>query len=200
MERSWKKIRVLPIGADTTPWIEDEPWRRSLGLVLERMEENQRRWLIALLSLQLGHGGIRRLSEMTGMDEKTIRTGRQELAHELEDCPPARQRRQGAGRKTLTQKDLSLESDFEELIRHDIAGDPGSSDTWVRHSLRELQKAMNRKGHAISHATIRTLLKKRGIRCKPTANALPDHLTRTATGSSPISRKPKKRSRRRDCP
>ena len=158
------------------------------------MEENLRRWLIALLSLQLGHGGLRRLSELTGMDEKTIRTGRRELANELEDCPFARRRRPGAGRKPLTQTDPTLEKDFDELIRHNLAGDPGSSDTWVRHSLRELQKAMNEKGHAISHVTIRRLLKKRGIRCKPTANALPGRLTRTATGSSPISRRRKTRS------
>ena len=49
MGRSWKKITVLPVGRNTTPWLEDEEWMQALTLVLERMEENQRRWLMGLL-------------------------------------------------------------------------------------------------------------------------------------------------------
>ena len=184
MERKWLQIRVLPMGEDTTPWLHDEQWVRSLRVVLDRLEEDQRRWVLALLSLQVGRGGISRLSEIAHMDNDTFTKARRELAEDLQSCPRQRIRRAGAGRKPLTQTDPSLEDDLQHLIRNDIAGDPCSDDQWVRQTLRELQEALRTRGHTISHTTVRELLKKRGFRCKRTANASPAPLTRTARDNS----------------
>jgi len=184
MERKWLQIRVLPMGEDTTPWLHDEQWVRSLRVVLDRLEEDQRRWVLALLSLQVGRGGISRLSEISHMDNDTFTKARRELAEDLQSCPRQRIRRAGAGRKPLTQTDPSLEDDLQQLIRNDIAGDPCSGDKWVRQTLRKLQEALRTRGHAISHTTVRELLKKRGFRCKRTANASPAPLTRTARDNS----------------
>jgi len=93
------------------------------------------------------------------------------LAEQLRSCPRQRIRRAGAGRKPLTQSDPALEGDLEQLIRDDIAGDPGSDDKWVRQTLRQLQGALQTMGHTVSHTTVRELLKKKGFRCKRTANA-----------------------------
>jgi hypothetical protein len=184
MERKWLQIRVLPMGEDTTPWLHDEQWVRSLRVVLDRLEEDQRRWVLALLSLQVGRGGISRLSEIAHMDNDTFTKARRELAEDLQSCPRQRIRRAGAGRKPLTQTDPSLEDDLQQLIRNDIAGDPCSDDPWVRQTLRELQEALRTRGHTISHTTVRELLKKRGFRCKRTANASQAPLTRTARDNS----------------
>jgi hypothetical protein len=189
MERTWKTITVLPVKDDTAPWIEEEEWTDCLRLILERMEENQRRWVVALLSLQLGHGGVGRLARVAGIDEKTIRTGRAELANGLEDCSPGRVRREGAGRKPLIETDPTLEKDFEEMIREDVAGDPCTNDTWVRRTLRELQTSLQRQGHSISRMTVRKLLKKRGIRCRPIGSVSRARPIRTATRSSTTSRR-----------
>jgi len=85
-----------------------EPWttenHRLFNLLLERLDEDHRRWLVALESLKIGHGGDRLLSVMTGMDVKTIRRGRRELARSLEDCPLERIRGRGAGRPGLKKK------------------------------------------------------------------------------------------------
>ena len=172
------------MGEDTTPWLHDEQWVRSLRVVLDRLEEDQRRWVLALLSLQVGRGGISRLSEIAHMDNDTFTKARRELAEDLQSCPRQRIRRAGAGRKPLTQTDPSLEDDLQHLIRNDIAGDPCSDDQWVRQTLRELQEALHAQGHTISHTTVRELLKKRGFRCKRTANASPAPLTRTARDNS----------------
>ena len=172
------------MGEDTTPWLHDEQWVRSLRVVLDRLEEDQRRWVLALLSLQVGRGGISRLSEIAHMDNDTFTKVRRELAEDLQSCPRQRIRRAGAGRKPLTQTDPSLEDDLQQLIRNDIAGDPCSDDQWVRQTLRELQEALHAQGHTISHTTVRELLKKRGFRCKRTANASPAPLTRTARDNS----------------
>jgi hypothetical protein len=75
-----------------------------LNLVLSRLDEQQRRWLAALESERLGHGGDRLLSLITGLDVETIRRGRRELLASLRDCQPGRIRRPGAGRPAVKKK------------------------------------------------------------------------------------------------
>jgi len=75
-----------------------------LLLVFNRLDENQRRWFVALESKRLGHGGDRLLSQITGMDEKTIRRGREELDGSLADNPAERIRRAGGGRPAVEKK------------------------------------------------------------------------------------------------
>jgi len=77
---------------------------RQLLLVFNRLDENQRRWFVALEAKRLGHGGDRRLSQITGLDEKTIRRGREELDASLADNPPERIRRAGGGRPPVEKK------------------------------------------------------------------------------------------------
>jgi hypothetical protein len=77
---------------------------RQLLLVFNRLDENQRRWFVALEAKRLGHGGDRLLSQITGMDEKTIRRGRAELDASLADNPPDRIRRPGGGRPPVEKK------------------------------------------------------------------------------------------------
>jgi hypothetical protein len=77
---------------------------RCLKLFLSRLDEDHRRWLVALESMKVGHGGDRLLSEVTGMDVETIRHGRRELAAGLDAFPPERMRRSGAGRPPLKKK------------------------------------------------------------------------------------------------
>ena len=85
----------------------DHPERerhRQLLLVFNRLDENQRRWFVALEAKRLGHGGDRLLSQITGMDEKTIRRGREELDASLADNAPDRIRRPGSGRPPVEKK------------------------------------------------------------------------------------------------
>lgn len=85
----------------------DHPERerhRQLLLLYSRLDENQRRWFVALESKRLGYGGDRLLSQITGMDEKTIRLGRAELDASLVDNPPHRIRRPGGGRPPVEKK------------------------------------------------------------------------------------------------
>jgi len=72
--------------------------------VFNRLDENHRRWFVALESKRMGHGGDRLLSQITGMDEKTIRRGREELHASLADNPPDRIRRPGCGRPPVEKK------------------------------------------------------------------------------------------------
>jgi hypothetical protein len=75
-----------------------------MNLFLSRLDEAQRRWYVALEADRLGPGGDRQLAEITGMDEQTIRRGRQELATGLADAPVDRVRRAGGGRLPIEKK------------------------------------------------------------------------------------------------
>jgi hypothetical protein len=72
--------------------------------LFSRLDENQQRWFVALESKRLGYGGDRLLSQIMGMDEKTIRRGREELDASLVDNPPERIRRAGGGRPPVEKK------------------------------------------------------------------------------------------------
>lgn len=75
-----------------------------MNLVCSRLDEQQRRWYVALESNRIGHGGDHLLSQITGLDEKTIRRGREELATSRADRPADRVRRPGGGRPTVEKK------------------------------------------------------------------------------------------------
>ncbi|MEM9484188.1 MAG: transposase [Cyanobacteria bacterium P01_F01_bin.116] len=77
---------------------------RQMNVFLSRLNEQQRRWYAAIEAKRLGHGGIKRLSQITGLDVNTIRRGRDELSENLQGRPVSRVRVAGGGRKPLEKK------------------------------------------------------------------------------------------------
>ena len=75
-----------------------------MNLFLSRLNEPQRRWYVGLLSQKADSPSDRELAKITGLDEKTIRRGREELDADLVDLPSDRQRREGAGRPSFEKK------------------------------------------------------------------------------------------------
>ena len=80
---------------------------RHMNLFLSRLNEPQRRWYVGLLSQQPGSPSDRQLTQITGLDEKTIRRGRRELENELYAVPHDRQRQAGGGRPRAEKKTRS---------------------------------------------------------------------------------------------
>jgi hypothetical protein len=75
-----------------------------MNLLLSRLTEPQRRWYVGLLADDPQGPGVSELARITGLDPKTIQRGRHELAGDLADHPPARQRRSGGGRPRAEKK------------------------------------------------------------------------------------------------
>jgi hypothetical protein len=75
-----------------------------MNLLMSRLDEQQRRWYAALESQRIGHGGDRLLSLITGLDEKTIARGREELAASLTERPIEQVRLPGGGRPAAEKK------------------------------------------------------------------------------------------------
>ena len=82
-------------------------WHEQINLVLSQLNEKQRRLVAGLLSNTVGRGGVTLLSRVTGLDRKTVRRGRDDLANDLKDCPSDRVRREGAGRPPVEKKVLT---------------------------------------------------------------------------------------------
>src|SRR5438093_12486318 len=82
----------------------EREFHRQMNLFCSRLDEQQRRWYVALESNRIGHGGDRLLSHSTGLDEKTIRRGREALAASLAERQTERVRRPGGGRPTDEKK------------------------------------------------------------------------------------------------
>lgn len=82
----------------------DQLRHRQINLLMSRLDEQQRRWYVALETFKIGHGGIALMSTITGMDEKTIWRGRKELEAELEGRPADRVRLAGGGRPAVEKK------------------------------------------------------------------------------------------------
>ncbi len=76
----------------------------QINVLLSRMSEPQRRWYVATLANDPHAPPITTLARITGLDPKTIQLGRQELAADLADHPPTRQRRPGGGRPRAEKK------------------------------------------------------------------------------------------------
>jgi hypothetical protein len=76
----------------------DKELHHQMNLLLIRLDEQQRRWYVALEAKRLGHGGMTLLSQITGMSVDTIRRGRDELDEDLSSRPVDRVRLPGGGR------------------------------------------------------------------------------------------------------
>jgi hypothetical protein len=79
----------------------DKELHYQMNLFLSRLDEQQRRWYVALETKKLGHGGIELLSQITGMSVDTIRRGRDEMENRLADRPADRVRLPGGGRSPV---------------------------------------------------------------------------------------------------
>lgn len=82
----------------------DKELHRQMNLLVSRLDEQQRRWYVALEANRLGAGGVQLVSQITGLDEKTIRRGQAELGAEFAGRAEERVRLPGAGRPPVEKK------------------------------------------------------------------------------------------------
>ena len=72
--------------------------------MMSRLDEQQRRWYAAVEAKRYGRGGITLVRKMTGLDDKTIRRGIEEMGSDLTDRPTDRVRIEGGGRPSVEKK------------------------------------------------------------------------------------------------
>ena len=124
-------------------------------------DETRLRLWAAAEARSLGHGGVARLAEVTGLSRRTLHRGLAELAgargRSLARAPD-RVRARGAGRKPLTQRDPGLLTDLEALVEPHTRGHPQSPLRWTCKSTTKLAAELNRQTHRVSQRSVCTLL------------------------------------------
>ena len=86
----------------------DRVLHQRMNVFMSRLDEAQRRCYVALESQRIGLGGDCLLAQITGMDEKTIRRGREELGTELAERPVDRMRQDSEYKQVTTRAGLRL--------------------------------------------------------------------------------------------
>jgi transposase len=133
-----------------------EEERRLLRLLLT-FNEAQRRWYVADRALDLGRGGITRLSAVTGMSRTTITkaiaevTGRRPLR---EGTPGFPIRRPGGGRRKVEEANPALLQELGCILEETTAGDPMNLLKWTTKSTRAIAEELTRRGHPVTWRTV----------------------------------------------
>lgn len=130
--------------------------RKKLSGILFLLDEKQRRLVVAAEAQALGYGGIKILSNVTGMDCKTIRRGVEELKKRKNQI--GRTRIKGGGRKKLSDQVPKIKKLIEDLIEPDTRGDPESPLRWTCKSVRNIADFLQEKGYSISYKTVSSIL------------------------------------------
>lgn len=133
---------------------------KFIDLESELDERGRRRWA-AIEARSLGRGGISAVAQATGISDRTIRTGLNEL-NAKESLSSERQRRTGGGRKSRSFEQPELLQALDEMISPCSRGDPTNPLRWTCKSTRRLATELQSAGYQVSASTVRQLLKESG--------------------------------------
>jgi hypothetical protein len=126
------------------------------------LDERARRLWAAAEAHAIGRGGISRVAEATGLSRITIRSGLSELYPPSPSSGRAvaagRTRRQGGGRRPLTEHDPKLLRALEVLVDPVTRGDPMSPLRWTCKSAAKLAAELQAQGHTVSERSVNRLL------------------------------------------
>src|SRR6266705_1253040 len=120
------------------------------------LNEFQARLFAADKALDLGRGGVTRLSALTGLSRTTITKAVEELESggKLVSVGEGRVRRVGGGRKKIEGVDPGVRELLTKILEETTAGDPMSQLRWTSKSTRTLAEELTRLGHPVSWVTV----------------------------------------------
>jgi hypothetical protein len=142
----------------------NEELKSRIKRMLPVLNERQRRIFLATEALSFGHGGVKTVSEMSGVSRVTIIEGKKEIKKSEQNLlPVGRCRQTGAGRKPITEKHQGLIEAIGRIIEPHTKGDPMTFLTWCSKSLRHIEKELEYEGFDVSYVTIAKILKDEGF-------------------------------------
>ncbi len=137
-------------------------WIRNkyAALIGDLDERGRRRWAAAE-ARSLGWGGVSAVSMATGISDRTVRNGIQEL-DDTEALSLERQRKPGGGRRSRELEQPELVKALQALIEPVTRGDPMSPLRWTCKSTRTLASELQSQGFLVSSTKVGALLKLEG--------------------------------------
>lgn len=126
--------------------------KKTYGLLSPHLDERMRRLWCAAQAQALGHGGVMRVQEATGVSRSCITRGKKDLVASALSAGAVRQ--PGGGRKRVTEHDPALLVALDALIEPTKRGDPMRGLRWTCKSTRKLARELRARGHPVSHTTV----------------------------------------------
>ena len=154
-------------------------WLKVFGT----LNEFQARLFAADKALDLGRGGISRLSVLTGLSRTTITKAVEELQSGKRVSPgEGRVRRVGGGRKKVEGVDPGIRDLLEKILEETTAGDPMSQLRWTSKSTRTMAEELTRLGHPVTWVTVARCLDDMGysLQANRKSKEGPQHANRDA--------------------
>src|SRR4051812_39681526 len=131
---------------------------RTMRAFYRSLRENDRRRYAAVEAAKLGHGGVEYISQVLGIDPKTIRQGQRDL-EDLPEDPTSRVRNPGGGRKRKIDDDPKIDEDFRKVLVEHTAGSPAEESLiWTNLTKTEIVDLMQTCGSYVSVHIIDQLL------------------------------------------
>lgn len=130
--------------------------KEKLSVLLPSLNEKQKRLLVGAEATAIGYGGIKLLSEMTGMSRNTVAKGVREFMSG--DEVGSRIRSEGSGRKKLTIKHPEIKQCIEQIIEPSTRGDPESPLRWTCKSVRNISDFLEKEGYSVSRQSVARIL------------------------------------------
>lgn len=124
--------------------------------VFSLLNETQKRLYAAEKSLELGYGGISKVSRETKLSRTTITQGINEIKNSK--LLHNKIRKEGGGRKR-SEADPKLVKAIEAILDETSAGDPMSRLKWTCKSTRTIAEILRKKGFNISRMGVARILK-----------------------------------------
>jgi transposase len=141
--------------------------------MLPFLNKKQRRLYLATEAQAIGYGGVSQLSRLSGVSRITITKGIQELkTNQLNTLQNGRCRKEGSGRKKVTERYPNIVMELKEIIEPHTKGSPENPLLWTSKSVRNLQMALEEKEIKVSHRTICDVLKSLGYTLQSNRKAL----------------------------
>jgi hypothetical protein len=152
--------------------------------VFRTLNEFQARLFAADKALDLGRGGMSRLSALTGLSRTTITKAVEELESGARLVSPGegRVRRVGGGRKKVEGVDPGVRVLLAKILEETTAGDPMSQLRWTSKSTRTMAEELTRLGHPVSWVTVARCLDDMGysLQANRKSKEGPQHADRDA--------------------
>lgn len=133
----------------------------KINSMLKYLDEKQRRIYLASEAISLGHGGITKVANASGVSRVTITNGIKELTGK-KSLSLNNSRKKGGGRKKEIDKNPELLAVLKDLIDSSTRGEPNSSLLWTTKSLRNLSSELKTKGYNIGRDVVSRILKSEG--------------------------------------
>ena len=174
--------------------------RVKFEVVLPHLDERAVRLVLAGEARSLGYGGLTAVARASRASKSRIAQGVAEL-ESGRVAPAGRVRREGGGRKLITETSPGLVAALLSLVEPTRRGDPESALSWTTLSTVKLAAELTAAGYPVSSVRVGSLLKENGFSLQANAKQvegnqhpdrdgqfsyLNDQVTAHATAGDPV--------------